>query len=309
MAIKSSNVKGNPYHDESTGQFTSETGGGSKDLESKIFAMLGTKPDKEINLRKGDIQGMVPQTNRDGSPRLFVSQLNPKARTIRLIEARKNDVVPNVEMEETIKIITPERQAFREQMVEDEIKRQANEGEKAYDRKATIIFGLPGSGKSTLTKMLGKSDSFIIDSDLFTEKIPEFKQNHTLLSKVVHEAGAMNNDMRKQIIEQGGNMVINKVGNGLDTTYLEKIFDELQNNGYEIELILNDVPFEEAMKRNIARHKEGNPRVVPASVFFNGDATIFNNFGRLLNHPSVVKGAIYSNDVEKGQMPKLIKRF
>ena len=76
MAIKSSNIQGNPYHDEGTGQFTSANGGGNK-----IFAMMGgIEPNKSFDFKKGDVQKLVPQTNRDGTPRLFINQLSKEER-------------------------------------------------------------------------------------------------------------------------------------------------------------------------------------------------------------------------------------
>lgn len=40
MAIKSNNAQGNPFHDESTGQFTSENGGSSEEKQAmKLFGL------------------------------------------------------------------------------------------------------------------------------------------------------------------------------------------------------------------------------------------------------------------------------
>ena len=46
MASVSNNTKGNPYHDEKTGEFTSENGGGTKSGETlKIKLKEGTNLD------------------------------------------------------------------------------------------------------------------------------------------------------------------------------------------------------------------------------------------------------------------------
>jgi len=310
MAIKSSNTQGNPYHDEGTGQFTSANGGGEK----KVLDTMGLSDLSRGSFKyeKGDLQKSVPQNNMDGSPRIFVNNLKPEERMKYIKNLMKTDIAKPLSDNDmdTSDINTLERQAFREQLVENEINKQLKEGNKNYDRKATIIFGLPASGKTTLAQYLKKQDgSFEIDSDFFTEQIPEFKNDPTMISAVHREAGQMSRKMMNEVAEKGGNMIIGKVGGGMDVGYLESFLDDLHNNNYEVEIILNDLPLEEGIKRNLQRHKEGNPRLVPAMVSIAADRTVFDNVAKLMNHPSVVGGAIYSNDVPKGTEPKFIRKL
>lgn len=314
MAIKSSNTQGNPYHDESTGQFTSEGNGSSKQSDSKILNALGLNNGevKTFHFVKGDIKNSVPQINLDGSKRVFVSDLNPEERMKYIQNLRKHDISnPLADNDkDTLDINTPERQAFREQAIEDEISKQLSEGDKKYDRKATIIFGLPASGKTTLAQYLKKQDgSFEIDSDLFTERIPEFQNDPRQISAVHREAGSMSKKMMNEIAKKGGNMIIGKVGGGIDTKYLESFLDDLNENDYEVEIVLNDLPLEEGIRRNLKRHQEGNPRLVPAIVSVMADRTVFDNVAKLMNHPSVVGGSVYSNDVPEGTAPKFIRKL
>lgn len=314
MAIKSSNTQGNPYHDESTGQFTSESNGSSRQSDSKILNALGLNSGeaKTFHFVKGDIKNSVPQINLDGSKRIFISDLNPEERMNYIQNLRKYDINnPLTDNDkDTLDINTPERQAFREQAIEDEINKQLSEGDKKYDRKATIIFGLPASGKTTLAQYLKKQDgSFEIDSDLFTERIPEFQNDPRQISAVHREAGSMSKKMMNEIAKKGGNMIIGKVGGGIDTKYLESFLDDLNENGYEVEIVLNDLPLEEGIRRNLKRHKEGNPRLVPAIVSVMADRTVFDNVAKLMNHPSVVGGSVYSNDVPIGTAPKFIRKL
>ena len=314
MAIKSSNTKGNPFHDEATGQFTSENSNNSRQAESKVLGAMGLKPEqtKTFHFVKGDIQNSVPQINLDGSKRIFVDKMPLEQRMAYIQKLRKNDINnPLTDNDnDTMDINTPERQAFREQAIEDEIAKQKNEGDKNYDRKATIIFGLPASGKTTLAQYLKKQDgSFEIDSDFFTERIPEFINDPRQISAVHREAGYMSKKMMNEIAKQGGNMIIGKVGGGIDSNYLKSFLDILHDNDYEVELVLNDLPLEEGIRRNLKRHREGNPRLVPAMVSIAADRTVFDNIGKLMNHPSVIGGAIYSNDVPKGTPPKFIRKL
>lgn len=312
MAIQSNNTIGNPYHDEATGQFTSKNGGGSKQSDSSVLNMLGVQPTKVFRFVKGDIRNSVPQINLDGSKRVFVADL-PYEKRIHYIEnLRKQDINnPLTDNDnDTMDINTVERQAFREQSIEDEINKQKNEGEKSYDHKATVILGIPASGKSTLAQYLKKQDgAFEIDSDFFTEKIPEFQEDPAKISAVHREASYMSKKMMNDIAKQGGNMIIGKVGGGLDISYLEDFLNDLQKNDYEVELVLNDLPLEEGLKRNMARHQAGNPRLVPAMVSIVADRTVHDNMAKLMNHPSVVGGAIYSNDVPQGTPPKFIRKL
>ena len=310
MATKSSNTYGNPYHDEE-GKFTSkENNGSGVKEENKVLDKMGLAPQSSFKAEKGELQRSVPQTNADGSPRIFYNNLKPEEKMAYIRKLRSTDIAkPMTDNDiDTLDIKTPERQAFREQTIENEINRQLKEGEKGYDRKATIIFGLPASGKTTLAQYLKKKDgSFEIDSDFFTEQIPEFKADPSMISAVHREAGAMSKKMMNDIAEKGGNMIIGKVGGGIDTKYLESFLDDLYKNNYEVEIVLNDIPLEEGIKRNLKRHKEGNPRLVPSMVSIVADATLFDNVAKLMNHPSVVGGSVYSNDVPFGREPKFIR--
>lgn len=294
----------NPYHDEE-GKFTTKENQGSKVLD-----MLGVKPTKVFHFVKGDIKNSVPTINLDGSKRVFIADLPYEQRMKYIQNLRQHDIATPLTDEDTdtLDINTPIRQAFREQAVEDEINKQLSEGEKQYDRKATIIFGLPASGKTTLAQYLKKQDgAFEIDSDFFTERIPEFQDDPTKISTVHREAGYMSKKMMNEIAKQGGNMIIGKVGGGMDIEYLQDFLNDLQKNNYEVEIVLNDLPLEEGIRRNLKRHQEGNPRLVPASVSIIADRTVFDNVAKLMNHPSVVGGAVYSNDVPKGTPPKFIR--
>lgn len=318
MAIKSTNVKGNPYHDESTGEFTSAGKSGLKniELENKIAKAMGVTSANGL-FRKVDknLQREVPQYNLDGSKRIFVNELAPEKKMLYLrhlqnLQEEDKHIKPLTDNDsDTWDIQTPERKAFREQKVQEEIQKQL-ETPKKFQKRAFLILGLPASGKSTLADYLKKEEgAFDVDSDYFTKVIPEFVNDPSQIAMVHREAGKMAKEMTNQIASQGGNMVIGKVGGGYDISYLEKYLDDLAAKGYGVQIILNDLPVEEGIKRNAIRHKNGEPRLVPASVSFVADATIHRNFEKLLKHKSVVGGSVYSNDVPMGEKPKLIKKY
>lgn len=71
MAIKSTNTQGNPYHDESNGQFTSENGSSAKKVEGERKPLsLRFKSNFDINAARADLQrvGHPSQTTQPISP-------------------------------------------------------------------------------------------------------------------------------------------------------------------------------------------------------------------------------------------------
>ena len=65
MAIKSTNTQGNPYHDENTGQFTSENGSSAPKTkgEPRLFS-LRLKPNFDINAARADLQQRVAKSQQ-----------------------------------------------------------------------------------------------------------------------------------------------------------------------------------------------------------------------------------------------------
>lgn len=322
MVVKKSNNQiGNPYHDEE-GKFTSENDVGdglskAHDIvyENKIREKMGLKSNP-ISFKRGYIKSFLPYYTSEGVERLFVNDLSYEER-IKVYHQIKDfqNIYSQIKTytdnnSDTMDIKTPEREFWRNNTVKNEIEKQKKEFPKKFERKATIILGLPASGKSTLGDVIKvEQGCFEIDSDIFTKQIPEFVKDPTCISGVHREAGVMSKSMLNQIAEKGGNMVIGKVGGGVDINYLKSFFDDLAQKGYEINLMYCDIPLKEAVKRNVERFKQGEPRLVPASVLYIADRTASDNFNQMLNHPAVTKGSIYSNDVKKGENPKLIKDF
>lgn len=209
----------------------------------------------------------------------------------------------------TIIIKDLDRIKDREQWVKDEINEQLNKSQKNKWKKATIVLGLPGSGKSTIAEPLAKMrGSFIIDADEMKKRIPEFQQDENNICKVHEESVDLSNKMMDELMGSGYNMVIGKVGGHAPS--IINLVKALKENGYDIDVIVNDVPFEESINRNIDRYKSGRSnRVVPLSTIFDSDSKIFDTFDQLMEMDEVNGGAIYSNDVLYGQKPQLLKTF
>ena len=257
----------------------------------------------------------VPQKTSAGTDRVFFVDL-PKERQLQIEQEylkQHYDIVSQLDYLydnfKTSNIQTSEREFQRQKWLNDELESQLKQGQKRQEKKAVLLLGLPGSGKSTIAEPLMKDmGAFVIDADNFKKRIPEFAQDHKMVSAVHHESVNLANKFRENLASQGYNMVIGKVGGDYES--VGYILDELKDNGYQIQVVLNDVPFEVAVDRTIGRYDRGETdRLVPFWTLKAADKNIFNTFDKVLQHPSIVGGKIYSNDVPKGQAPILLKEF
>ena len=257
----------------------------------------------------------VPKTTLEGKQRVFFKDL-PLVEQQRIekeyIENHK-DIIAQLDYLydnfKTSKIDTPERNYMRQKWLNEEFNDQMSNGEKKQERKATLVLGLPGSGKSTIANPLAKQNgAFIIDADNFKNRIPEFQKDKKMVSAVHHESVNLSDEFRNALSNQGYNMVIGKVGGDFDS--VEHILDDLKDNGYEVEVILNDLPFDKAIDRTVGRFDRGETdRLIPFFTTKVADKNVFNTFDKALQHPVVSGGKLYSNDVPKGTPPQLLKEF
>ena len=299
--VRSDNNKGNPYHDE-LGRFTTPNG-----------ASAGTNNDGGGFGEQGSIS-VIPKTTSAGKPRRFYSDYSVQE-VQSLFESyinnhgHESEMINKLGLEfPTDKLNSESRELLRMKILEDERNEQDN-GKMRRDRKATIILGLPGSGKSRIANMIaGEQGAFIIDADNFKKRIPEFQRDQLMLSAVHKESVDLSNRFRNELSGQGYNMIIGKVGGDIES--VDYVVKELAEKGYDINVILNDVPLEVALDRTIGRFdRKETDRLVPLHTLLNADGNIFNVFDFLLQHPNVKSGKIYNNDVPKEQNPVLLKEY
>lgn len=291
MVTKSDNTIGNPYHSDENGQFTSPNESNSSKSISFVpkITSFGKKRTFFSDLTNSEKQDLFDAYNsKHGSEAEAISKLKINYDTSR---DKSN-----------------EREMKRNMWINDEFNSQHSET-KRKDRKATILLGLPGSGKSTIAvPLMNKQGMFVVDADNFKKRISEFRQDPMMVSAVHQESVDLSNRFRKELAKDGWNMVIGKVGGDYES--VSGILDDLEKNGYEVDVILNDVPLDVALDRTIGRYeRKETSRLVPLSTLINADKNVFNTFDKVLEHPIVKKGSIYSNDVPKGTLPKLLHSF
>ena len=228
-----------------------------------------------------------------------------------LIGKDKYDDIERKAKFETESIRTVERMNMRENIIKDEMAEQerilAREDiDIKKQRKCVIVLGLPGSGKSTIaTPMMKRMGAYIIDADNMKSRIPEFQNDPNMIDAVHGESVDCANMMLQKVMENGSNVVIGKVG-GYSAGIIEQV-KEMQDAGYSVNVILNVVALETSLDRVNSRYQIGeSSRIVPPAISFDSDINMHTTYDLCCNIPGV-NCAMYSNEVEKGQKPELLR--
>ncbi|MGH7576520.1 MAG: zeta toxin family protein [Longimicrobiales bacterium] len=179
------------------------------------------------------------------------------------------------------------------------------DGPIAQDRQAWVIIGPPAAGKSTLADpIVVQNRARLIDSDEVKKLLPEYDEGRGA-GAVHRESAHIAEHLLDQAIERGENFVYPRVGGDLDEVAFA--IRDLSENGYDVHLILNDLPALEAAKRAYRRFLDTG-RYVDFDYILEevGDrpAQAFQGLKRL---PEVTSYRRYSNDVPRGQAPRLLE--
>lgn len=178
--------------------------------------------------------------------------------------------------------LTPERQALH-----DEIVRRALEGvpetPEGQRPVAVLMVGTPGAGKTTLAEHLGAGDFAHIEADLYKQQLPEYKQSLEAGAKdaagVTHEEGKLlANRVWDGALEQNKSVLYDATGSWPER-YMRMI-RQLRKRGYEVQLIMPDLPVEESLQR-VQKRFEDTGRNVPESAVRNVDRVVPYSFRKL----------------------------
>ena len=218
-------------------------------------------------------------------------------------------------------INTPERNKSREYWLNNEFNLQLNSRTIKKERIATIILGLPASGKSSIADPLKTQySSFEIDADIFKDYIPEYRKNAAAVSQVHEESSDLTKEFQKRVMAEGYNMVIPKVGGNKEK--MAKIIGQLKEAGYTVNLTLAQLPIDKALERDMGRYVHGKEKKAKALAEGRTDY----KEARLVNPSLIVPDeglpiatyeyckklcnayGAWSTDVPRGAKPKLIEK-
>lgn len=204
---------------------------------------------------------------------------------------------------QTADIATPERHALREQVAN----RLYGTGAATKAREAWIVLGPPAAGKSTVlaAPIAEQRGALIIDSDSAKPLIPEYANGNGAAAVHQESSDIVNGIVLARAMRAGDNVVLPLVGK--TPRNITAIADRLQEQGYRVHALLNDLPPEQAAQRAVTRFEETGRFVDPNYVLNEVGTNPRRSYAALKTHAAVVDYAAYSNDVPKGQPPRLLE--
>ncbi|WP_206934113.1 zeta toxin family protein [Roseococcus thiosulfatophilus] len=171
------------------------------------------------------------------------------------------------------------------------------------ERQAWFVIGPPAAGKSTVLEPLARRvGALVVDSDDIKARMPEFQGG--LGAQAVHaESAELAAEMMMAAKLRGDNLALPLVGR--DPDGLRADIAEMRRAGYNVHLVLVELPIEAAANRAIARFRETG-RYVPLDYIVNkvGD--------RPIRTYEALKGEVdthvrYRTDVPDGEPPRLVE--
>ena len=205
--------------------------------------------------------------------------------------------------------------ASRMNVIADEVLSKANQNPNiAHNRQAIIFMGGPSSGKSSAGMKLYDAekggDYFVLDSDDVKPMFEEFGNGEG--AGITHEASVYvtNSIVKPALMAEGTNLAIPVVGKTEKSLY--RNIQELVDAGYNVSVVLTELPVEKAASRNFTRMLETGRNVADEYVrHIVGDKPlgVYKKLVSDINNGLVegVSGyARVNNDVPFGSSPILV---
>lgn len=200
-------------------------------------------------------------------------------------------------------INTPERVAIRSSLAD----KLYGNGAIKKDKIADIVIGPPASGKSSVfvSHLKNKNGALEIDSDIVKEWLPEFNKGR--YAGVVHqESSDITDKVLLKAIQNNDNVVLPLVGKNSDR--VEELARILKEQGYKVNLYLNELSPEKAAQRAVTRFNETGRFVDPLYIIDGVGNKPVQTFQKLKNNKLIDYYEHFSNDVKKGKKPKVIEK-
>ena len=248
-------------------------------LLNKKYGLLGYESRKTMEpLLKGKTEGF--KANQD--PATLSSQ--SVADQLSYADKVARSIPP------TDKIDTPERKELRAKIANDLYNKDIDKRKR--NREATIILGLPGSGKSIFAEPLLKDGALEIDPDLVKQQLPEFQGG--LGAFATHEeSSAVTRDIRNQAVTNGDNFVWPRIDS---PDKVVKDIKALRDAGYKVNVKFLDSSYQNAVKGAVQRYLTKGRYVSLSTIKSYGDSP-------RLAYDTVKKSGL-ANETESYKDPK-----
>ncbi|HSA06798.1 MAG TPA: zeta toxin family protein [Candidatus Gastranaerophilales bacterium] len=269
----------------------------------------GTSSDEiKEKLNRGEkVPYKVLLKNYNELKEIFEKPLTPFD-TDEIILRRKQAAKTYIESVKPPEFDAPEREKFKQNLAKKLY--EININNRKHERKAVIIFGLPGVGKTSCiaTDLAEKMNALLIDGDLTRELEPQYIEN-AAHKHYKEEQKSIEKMVREKAIKNGDNFIHNIVYREENPDQLRNILRQLRQNKYDdVKLIFLDLPVEKAATRVINRFEKTNRFMDPLEVYCLGD-TPRRIYEELRNENCFDSYELYSNDVPIGAAPKLMENI
>ena len=148
------------------------------------------------------------------------------------------------------------------------------------NKQAWLVLGATASGKSYYSEILAKENNLaIVDSDDIKKIIPEYKDG--VGANAVHtESRLITSEVRRDLMDQGKNMLLPRVGGLPKRKEIQSLIQELKESGYDVKTVFIDTDYKSALGRMYKRFAKTG-RLVPPSYIEEVKNTPIDTFHRV----------------------------
>lgn len=182
-------------------------------------------------------------------------------------------------------INSPERQAYREQIINEYLSQGSTEPKSNGKPVAIVMMGGPASGKSTFRqRQYGDEPGYVtIDADDVKTKLPEYElavanSDIYAAARAHEESSAIAKQVYRAALAGRMNLIFD--GTGKNANNYERMLRDLKDAGYEVRLMMPHIEAVDGIARVTAR-AERSGRYVPEYILEEAYRTIPQNFFRL----------------------------
>lgn len=179
------------------------------------------------------------------------------------------------------------------------------EGEVRRDRIIYMVTGPPAAGKSTLSNRLVRQlRAMLLDTDEMKKLLPEHDGGRA--AGTVHRESSilMHDRMFKDAVRRGDNIVFPMIGKSRD--HVLGAAEDLRTSGYEVHIVLNELPPQEAVRRAYTRFKRTDKYIPEEYILDEVGNAPTSMYGEAVESGLFTSHQRYSNDVPRGQEPRLL---